>query len=213
MTDLKEAARPATVLDDGARQVARVYAAALLTVADEKGNADAIRDELDALVGTVYRDHPQLEEFLSSMAVGRVRKEKAIQSAFEGRADAEVVKFLQVLNKRDRLGLVPAAAAAFRELLEARRNRVAVLVRSAVPLSEPEMQRLRETLRAVADRSGVEPVLETRIDPDLLGGLVVQVGDFLYDSSVRTRLEQIKNQILEKSSHEIQSGRDRFSSV
>ena len=55
-------------------------------------------------------------------------------------------------------------------------------------------------------------MLATKIDPDLLGGLVVRVGDWLYDASVRTQLETIRNQIIARSSHEIQSGRNRFSS-
>ena len=57
-----------------------------------------------------------------------------------------------------------------------------------------------------------EPILESAVDPDLLGGLVVQVGDWLYDASVRTQLETLRNQLITRSSHEIQSGRDRFSS-
>ena len=59
---------------------------------------------------------------------------------------------------------------------------------------------------------GKEPVLHTRVDPDLLGGLVVRVGDWLYDASVRTRLADIRDQVIQRSSHEIQSGRDRFRS-
>jgi F-type H+-transporting ATPase subunit delta len=55
-----------------------------------------------------------------------------------------------------------------------------------------------------------EPDLIETVDPDLLGGLVVQVGDLLYDASVRTQLDHIRNQLTERSSHEIQAGRDRF---
>jgi F-type H+-transporting ATPase subunit delta len=212
MTDIREAAKLSTVLDDDARRVARVYAAAMLSVADAKGKADEIGEELCALVGDVFRRNPSLEEFLSSNAIGRARKEHAIQTAFAGRADDDLVKFLQVLNLHDRLELLRATAAAYHELLDARRNRVHVLVRSAAPLSEEQRRGLVEQIRASSERRAIEPVLETRVDPDLLGGLVVQVGDFLYDSSVRSRLEQIKNQIIERSSHEIQSGRDRFSS-
>ena len=57
-----------------------------------------------------------------------------------------------------------------------------------------------------------EPVLELTVDPTLLGGLVVRVGDNLFDGSVRTRIDTLRKQLIERSSHEIQSGRDRFSS-
>ena len=58
-----------------------------------------------------------------------------------------------------------------------------------------------------------EPVLIPKVDPDILGGLIVQVGDWRYDASVRHQLDIIRNQLIESSSHEIQVGRDRFSSA
>ncbi len=77
-----------------------------------------------------------------------------------------------------------------------------------MPLPDDQLERLRNELRGALRR---EPILETRVDPDLLGGLVVQVGDWVYDSSVRSRVADIRNQLIERSSHEIQSRRNRFS--
>jgi F-type H+-transporting ATPase subunit delta len=65
-------------------------------------------------------------------------------------------------------------------------------------------QRIREAFQ-------LEPIVQSQVDPDLLGGVVVKVGDWLYDASVRSRLESIRNQLIAKGSHEIQSRRDRFS--
>src|SRR5262249_14877400 len=98
----------------------------------------------------------------------------------------------------------------YRDLLEERTGKVRVRVRSAVPLAEDHRQRLERELRETLRR---EPVLEATVEPDLLGGIVVQVGDFLYDASVRSRLDAIRDQLVERSSHEIQTGRDRFSSA
>jgi len=56
----------------------------------------------------------------------------------------------------------------------------------------------------------VEPVLQETVDPDLLGGMVVRILDWVYDASVRARLQMLRNQLIERSSHGIQSGRDRF---
>jgi F-type H+-transporting ATPase subunit delta len=200
MSDI-EHVRPTTVLDDDARQVARVYAEALLKDAEPQGQADAVGDDLASLRADVLGRHPELEEFLSSMAVGRARKEQAIRGAFQGRVSELALNFLLVLNAHDRLELLRATAEAYKDLLDERRHRVHVLVRSAAPLSEPQLERLRGEIRATADGRPIEPVLETRVDPDLLGGLVVQMGDVLFDASVKTRLEQIKNQIIERSSH------------
>ncbi len=96
-----------------------------------------------------------------------------------------------------------------RSLYEDRTGLVHVQVRSAVPLADDQRDKLRAELKA---KFGRDPVLEARVDPDLLGGLTVQVGDVLYDASIRTRLERIRTHLIESSSHAIQSQRDRFRS-
>ena len=79
-----------------------------------------------------------------------------------------------------------------------------------MPLSEDVQIRLRAELHADFQ---LEPVLVLHVDPALLGGLKVRIGDTVYDSTVRTRLNNLRNQLIERSSHEIQSRRDRFSSA
>ena len=115
-------------------------------------------------------------------------------------------------------GFVPVTAdgsashfdSATQELRNERMGRMRVEVQSATPLPEDQRERLRRELKETFQR---EPLLSVRTDPELLGGLVVRVGDWLYDASVRVQLDSIRNQIIERSSHEIQSGRDRFSSA
>jgi F-type H+-transporting ATPase subunit delta len=202
--------RHETVLDDTTRRIARVYAQALLDAATQRQQAAEVLDELNALVHDVLDRDPALEAFLTSPAVGRDRKEKVIKDAFGGRADEVFVNFLLVLNRHDRLEVIRAVAQEYRELYDERAGRLPVEVESAVPLASDQEERLRHELRArFKDR---EPVLTTRVNPDLLGGLVVRVGDWVYDASVRNRLALIRNQLIERSSHEIQRGGDRFSS-
>jgi F-type H+-transporting ATPase subunit delta len=100
--------------------------------------------------------------------------------------------------------------AVYTALLEDRTGKVRVSVQTAAPLPEDQRSRLVSQLRELTKR---EPLLEEKVDPDLLGGLVVQVGDWRYDASVRHQLEIIRNQLIESSSHEIQTGRDRFSTA
>jgi F-type H+-transporting ATPase subunit delta len=208
MTTPQEQPRHATVLDDTEQHLARVYAEALLGAAEKQGQAAEIRDELDALVREVFARDPNLEAFLASAAVGRERKREAIHKAFAGRSSDVLVKFLYVLNEHDRLSLLRGVAIRYRDLYDRRSGRMRVRVASAVPLADDEQERLRQELRAAFGR---EPILEARTDPDLLGGLVVQVDDWVYDASVRTRLDNIRKQLIERSSYEIQSGRNRFS--
>ena len=144
------------------------------------------------------------------MAVGREAKAAVLRKAFGGRSSDLFVNFLVVLNNHDRLDLLRPIQRTYRELFDERAQRIRVHVRSAVPLPDDQQQRLRDELRQTFHR---DPILVTEVDPDLLGGLVVRVGDWLYDASIRTRLANLKNDLIERSSHEIQSRRDRFSSA
>ncbi|MBI1917902.1 MAG: ATP synthase F1 subunit delta [Planctomycetes bacterium] len=194
--------------DVGARRVARVYAEALFNEANARNQSREILDELEALVNDVVRPNPDTEAFFRSAAIGRDRKAEALRAALGGRTSDLVFNFILVLNDHYRLDLLAVIVAAYRELLEQHTGQMRVQVRTAVPLDHDHQERLRHELRQAFAR---EPILEQRVDPDLLGGLVVQVGDWLYDASVRTRIESIRNQLIERSSYEIQSGRDRFS--
>jgi F-type H+-transporting ATPase subunit delta len=191
------------------RRLATVYAEALLDVADQRGQADEIGQELETIVREVLAQSPEVERTFASPVVRRTVKEKLIADAFQGKVSDLMFNFLHVLNSKDRLSLVRHVAAAYRDLLDQRAKRLRVKVRSAVPLSESQSERLRQE---IAQATGLEPVIAARIDPELLGGMIVQIGDRVFDSSVRTRIETIRNQLLARSSYEIQTGRDRFSS-
>jgi F-type H+-transporting ATPase subunit delta len=194
--------------DVGAQRVAHVYAEALLNAAEKKGQADSVQEQLDSLVRDLFAKEPQFEAFLSSASVGRDQKTKVIRDVFEKRASDVFFNFLMVLNQHDRLELLRPILAAAREISNQRARRIRVQVRTAVPLADDQQQRLHDLL---SQTFRLEPVLEARVDPDLLGGMVLRVGDWLYDASVRTQLENIRNQLMSRSSYEIQSGRNRFS--
>ena len=117
------------------------------------------------------------------------------------------VNFLRVLNRHGRLAILGAILHAVRETWERRQNRRRVSVRSAVPLSDAEQDAVRDRLAGVL---AATPILAVTVDPSLIGGLVVQVGDVVYDGSVRNRLAQLRNRLIEGKAHEIQSRRDHF---
>ncbi len=195
--------------DVGAQRVAHTYAEALLNNADKQNRARETLDEFDALISEVFAVKPDLEKFLSSMAVSREAKGQVLRSTLTGRVSDLLTNFLLVVNDHDRLDLLRSILAAYRGEHERRTSRKRVLVRSAAPLPDDQRERLLGELRASFQ---CEPVLEIQVDPDLLGGLEVRVGDILFDGSVRTRIDTLRKQLIERSSHEIQSGRDRFSS-
>src|SRR5262245_52927071 len=190
------------------RRIARVYADALLTVAEQRGQAEDVGRELQALVTEVYSKSPEVERALASPVVKRAAKATVLERAFKTNVSDLLFNFLVVLNAHDRLQLVRHVASAYRAALDERAKRVRVSVRSAVALTDAQAEQLRQ---AIGQATGLDPVLQPRVDEGLLGGMIVQVGDQVFDSSVRTRIEAIRNQLLARSSYEIQAGRDRFS--
>jgi F-type H+-transporting ATPase subunit delta len=195
--------------DVGAQRIAQIYAEAFLNAAQKEGQAEQALSELRSLVVDVFSAQPQLENLFSSGAIGRDRKATLIRNVFANRASELLTNFLLVLNHHERLNLLRSILAAAADLADERAHRVKVRVRSAVPLPQDQRDHLRDELRKSLK---LEPLLRVEVDPQLIGGLVVQVGDWQYDGSVRTQLEMLRNQLIERSSYEIQSRRDRFCS-
>ena len=200
--------RSATVFDDKHPELARTYAEALLNAAQKSGEVDAVLDELDAVRDDVFGRFPSFALLLDSPIRSGEEKDRVLARTLDGRALPTVVNFLRVLNRHGRLGLLGPVSRAARAAWDARQNRKPVTVRSAVPLSDAQADALRGTL---ARSLGGTPVLRLEVDPSLIGGLVVQVGDDVYDASVRNRLGQLRERLNEGKTHEIQSRRDHFS--
>jgi F-type H+-transporting ATPase subunit delta len=112
-----------------------------------------------------------------------------LQQAFGGKCSEILSNFLNVLNANGRLGMIPQIRTAVRDLTDARFNRLRVKVTTAVPLGSEQQEKIKQTLKAALHQ---EPVLTVVENPDLLGGLVVQFGDKVVDSSVRSRLDSLR---------------------
>ena len=197
------------VFDVSSQRIATVYAEALLAAAQRRNQVDEVLEEFDSLLTDVFRAFPEFETFCTGGAISRRARAEVVQRVLGGRASEVFVNFLLVLNDHDRLDLLHGIHQAAHELQDERAGKVQVVVRSAVPLPEAQRELLRQQLQATFHK---EPILQTRVDAELLGGLIVKVGDWLYDASVRGRVDEIQNQLIESSSHEIQSRRDRFRS-
>jgi F-type H+-transporting ATPase subunit delta len=190
-----------------AGRLARTYAEALLDAAEKQGQADAVGEQFASLLGDVLPSVGGLEAFLDSPSVSGKRKDAAIAQLFDGRATPLFLDFLRLLNRKNRLGILRLVAIAYRTLRDTQANRLSVLVEAAAPLDAGQRQALEATL---AQLTGKTPMLVVRENADLIGGLVVHVGDRVYDTSVRSKLRAVRNKLLARGSHEIQGRRDRF---
>lgn len=192
---MAEAARQDSVLETtgASARIARVYAEALMQAAGKAGQLDAVGDELSAFVGHVLDGHPRIAAFLASTAINRKAKGPVLEQALGATTSELFRKFAGVLNENGRLGLLRAIDVAYRRMRDEASGRVRVRVTSAAPLSAEQTGALSKTL---SQSLNAEPVLDARVNPDILGGLVVQVGDKVYDTSVRARLDNLRTKLL-----------------
>jgi F-type H+-transporting ATPase subunit delta len=191
-----------TVLDAGSVQsrLAKVYAEALIAAAIKQPEADAVvalGTELDEFVSGVLRKNPAVASFLASPAVGKRAKAAALGAALPGNVSDLFRGLLTVLTKNNRLSLLAGVAAAYHQLLDVRAGRIRVKVTSAVALSDAQKTALTSTLTTLLKQ---QPVLALRVDSELLGGMVVQIGDRVIDTSIRTRLNTLRTLLLDKGS-------------
>jgi F-type H+-transporting ATPase subunit delta len=190
---MAEAPRHATVFDDQTRQLSRVYGEALLNAAGPQ--AANVLDELETLIHDVFDRQPAIATTVGSPAVGRERREEVLRHTLQGRVSDTLFHFLLVLNRHQRLNILRQIAITARDILETRSGRIQIEVRSAVPLADDQQERLRQDLRTTLHR---EPVLHLHVDPDLIGGVLVRVGDRVYDATIRGRLDNLRTQLLER---------------
>lgn len=196
-----------TDIDVGAYRVGVVYAKALLGAAHSAGQLQEVIDEIESFIEAVM-PHPHLEELLGSGMISPEDKVAMIDRVFKGRASPLFINFLKVVAAHGRGGCLRAIVQAARDQVDEMKGRVRVQVITATPLEPQQEQPIVERLRALTK---AEPVLVKVVDPNKLGGLIFRIGDTVYDGSVSSQLERARIKMIQRSVHEIQSRRDRFS--
>ena len=175
------------------RTAAARYARALLDVATkESADLDKIARELDDVVA-FFKQQPALERLLLNPAVPAPRKRAAMEQITKlSTQTTNVSKLLVLLAERDRLALLNEIAAAYRDFLADRQNVVRAEVTSAEPLSPQRTAAIERRLAAV---TGKTVSMTTKVNKDLLGGVVARVGSTVYDASIATQLKKIRDRL------------------
>ncbi len=194
-------------VDIAVERVARVYAQAILEAADKKNCRAEVIEQLEAFVRDVLPKVPRAVEIFDSPKVPVEQKQAIIDRIASGRFHPTAVHALHVLARHGRLGIVPQVTAAARLLADELAGLQRALLTTASPLSEEQQRHLvGEVEQALAVR--LAPAFA--VDPELIGGLVVKIGDTVYDKSIATGLSKLGGNLHRRTIHEIQYGRDRL---
>lgn len=193
--------------DPGRDRLASTYAQSLLAVAERQGKSEDVLAELDSLIKDVFDKLPQLEATLASLRVEDDAQVAILDKAFAGSMSPLLLDFMKVLARHDRIELTRDIRDYAWQKLHQMRGRQEVEISTAYELSEAEKQAIEQKISASL---GKELVMTTKVDPKLIGGLLVRVGDTVYDGTVRAQLNRVKSQTAEKARKEFRATIDRF---
>lgn len=173
----------------GVGDVAARYASALYELADESGVIDAVASDLSNLQ-TMINDSEDFGRFIKSPVLSRGDQSKGIAAIAEKAQLAPITtKFLGLVASNRRLFALPGMIAGFRAILADRRGEATAHVTSAAPLSETQTASLVDALKKAI---GLNVDVAAKVDPSLLGGLIVKVGSRMVDSSLKSKLQRLK---------------------
>jgi len=191
----------------GARSVAKVYSTAYIDSAGADGTAAAI-EELGSFVNDVLGANPEFERLLRTQDLTNEGKLQLLEKVIIPRSTPLFANFIRVVAHHERLELLPLIYQLAVQEVERRMGQRRVQVTSAIELSQQALDSIRNSM---ASALSTQPILETRVDPSLLGGMKIRVGDTVYDGSLKTQVKQLRARLRERCLNEIQRGRDRFS--
>jgi F-type H+-transporting ATPase subunit delta len=171
-------------------ELAQVYARSLFEVAREQGKLDLLREQLGQFADAV-KENRELELFFFSPYFSTKEKQGALEKVLDG-ADERLLSFLSLLIENHRMPVIFRIRREYDRLWELENRLLPVVLTSAVELDEQTTRSLGER---IGERTGRTVTLTTRVEPDILGGIVVQVGNSILDASIRNRLEQLRTQV------------------
>jgi F-type H+-transporting ATPase subunit delta len=174
--------------------IARRYARALVELATEAGNADAVERDLANVVDTLLAHDGELFKALSNPVFTAEERGKVLNVVLPRLGASDLSRrFLMLVSERGRLGSIVEIRDIYTSTMDERAGRVRVRVSTVDPLS-PQLE--GELKAAFATATGKTIVLDARIDPSLIGGMVARIGGRVYDASIRSRLEDIKHRLI-----------------
>jgi ATP synthase F1 delta subunit len=171
-------------------EIATVYARSLFEVAKEQDKLDTVRDEIGEFADAL-NDSRELQMFLFSPYFSTQEKSDGLDRAVSG-ADETVTNFLELLVEKHRMPAIFRIRRELDSLWEDENQLLPVTITSAVELDSSTVEGIG---KAIGEQTGRKVELTTNVDPDVLGGIVLRVGNSILDASIRNRLEQLRRQV------------------
>ena len=171
-------------------EIASVYARSLFEVAQEQGKLDEVRDQLGEFADTLDSNQ-EMQVFFFSPYFSTPEKEEGLDKVVTG-AEPILQNFLKLLIEKHRMPAVFRVRRSFDELWQRENKLLPVEVTSAIELDQNTVKQIGDR---IAEETGQKIELSERVDPDILGGLVVRVGNSIIDSSIRARLDSLRRQV------------------
>ena len=176
-----------------AKLVAGTYGEALFSLACEENKVDSLYDEVLALED-ILEQNPDLTALMNHPKVTKEEKQKVIKEVFEGRASGELTGFLNLLLQKDRYSELPAILNFFESRVKEHKGIGVAYVTSAVELSAARKKEIEAKLLSTTSYRSME--MNFTVDESLIGGLVIRIGDRVVDSSIKTKLEGLKRELI-----------------
>lgn len=187
------------------RTIARRYANALYEEADEAGRIEEVDDDV-LLLWRSLETNDQLSRFFESPVIPQEKKDNIVRVLLEDRIGDLTLRFVRLLIHKDREALTKAILDQYQSLRDEQQGIVDARVRVARPLADEDRERLVEALET---KTGMSIRLHVEEDPELIGGLVIRIGDRVFDGSVRNQLTNLRDQLRESALSLGANGQDR----
>lgn len=171
---------------------ARSYAEALLELAESRGALDVVASEMQA-VSEAFTTGTTFRQYIADPSIPMHERAELIDKAFGGQVSPLVVNFLKLVNAKGKLSTVPAIAEALDVLLDEKHGKIEVGLTVPEALPAPELEAVRQRVSVALKK---DAVVHQYIDPSLIGGLILQVGDQRIDGSVKAQLETLRRKLV-----------------
>jgi F-type H+-transporting ATPase subunit delta len=176
-------------------ELAQVYARALFQVAREQGKLDELREQLGQFADALAQNK-ELALFFFSPYFSSAEKQQSLGGLLQG-ADEVLTNFLSLLIENHRMPVIFRVKDEYERLWDEENKTLPVEITSAIALDQATTESLGKT---IGERAGRRVALAARVDPNILGGVVVRVGNSILDASIRNRLEQLRRQVAQGAS-------------